>query len=241
MEFELQDKEKMNLNEEKKHTGKKKKKNISYRHEVLRKGIHMCSLSIPVIYFYLDKFTAALILGILAATAIIIDVVTKLSPQMREVYFKIFGGILRRHEKFDKRILLNGASWVLISAFLTVLIFPKLIAITALAVLVISDIAAALFGRKFGKTPFFDKSLEGSTAFFISGALVVSYISFMNGLPVYFYLFGIISVIAAAVIEAASTVLKMDDNLSVPMSIGVILWIGDIAARHLGEGYLNII
>ena len=240
MEFELQDKEKMNLKEKKKHK-EKKKKNISYRHEILRKRIHICSLSIPVIYSYIDKYTAALILGILAATAVTIDIVTKLSPQIRGIYFKVFGGMLRRHEKFDKRILLNGASWVLISAFLTVLIFPKLIAITALAVLVISDIAAALFGRKFGKTPFFDKSLEGSAAFFISGALVVSYISLMNGLPVYFYLFGIISVIAAAVIEAASTVLKMDDNLSVPMSMGIILWAGDMAARHFGEGYLNII
>jgi dolichol kinase len=82
--------------------------------------------------------------------------------------------MLRKHEMKKKKLLLTGASWVLISAVLTVLIFPKVIAVIAFIILIISDISAALVGRKWGRTKLGKKSLEGTLAFIVSGLLVVA-------------------------------------------------------------------
>ena len=43
---------------------------IHYRDEVVRKLIHLCSLSIPIIYYFISKNDAIIILGIVAAFAI---------------------------------------------------------------------------------------------------------------------------------------------------------------------------
>ncbi len=212
--------------EKKKKKKKKKKKNISFRDEILRKSIHMLSLLIPILYTYLSKDTASVILFFLAFTAVVFDVSSKLFTFVGTIYFKIFGSILRNHEKKKKKFYLNGASWVLIGAFITVFIFPKIIAITALTVLVISDLSAALFGRKFGKTPFFDKSLEGTYAFFVTGSIIVIYLGIFFIMPVTYFIFGIIAVLIGGISEAASNTLKLDDNLSIPLSIGIVLWLG---------------
>ena len=46
---------------------------IQYRDELFRKSIHLFSLSIPIVYYFITTEAAALILGILAALALIID------------------------------------------------------------------------------------------------------------------------------------------------------------------------
>ena len=46
---------------------------IEYKDELVRKLIHFTSLSIPVVYYFIPRETAALILGILAGFAIVLD------------------------------------------------------------------------------------------------------------------------------------------------------------------------
>lgn len=220
---------------------KKKKKNISFHDEILRKSIHMLSLLIPMIYTYLSKDTASTILFFMALSAVVFDITSKIFPAIGNIYFKIFGSMLRSHEKKKKKIYLNGASWVLISAFITVFIFPKIIAITALTVLVISDMSAALIGRKYGKTSFLDKSLEGTLAFFLSGSIIIVYLGFFYLMPFTYFVFGIIAVMIGAIAEAASNTLKTDDNLSIPLSIGIVLWLGGWWMGIYNLTYLDIL
>jgi dolichol kinase len=102
-----------------------------------------------------------------------------------------------------------------------VLIFPKIITVNAFAILIISDITSALVGRRFGKHRFFQKSLEGATGFFVSAIVVVLLAPKIEG-SLMEYVVGIIAAAAGAVTESLST--TIDDNISVPLVIGFVLW-----------------
>lgn len=195
---------------------------ISYKDELIRKLIHLCSLSIPVIYYFISRHDALLILGILSFLALIIDLGRYNFPKFGELFYKIFGFLLRRHEKDSIKKNLNGATYVLLSAFLGVLIFPKIIFINAFAILIISDTSAALIGRRFGTIRFLKKSLQGTLAFFISAIVVIIFAPKLdNNLIEYFI--GIIAAFMGAMVENISNDL-VDDNLSIPLTIGFLMW-----------------
>jgi dolichol kinase len=113
---------------------------------------------------------------------------------------------------------------VILSALLCVLLFPKLITVTAFTILIISDASSALFGRAFGKHKFLDKSLEGSLAFVVSGWIVIALVPKALNHPAE-YIAGAIGAVVGGIVEAASVRLRLDDNLSVPVSIGITMWL----------------
>ena len=195
---------------------------IQYRDELFRKLIHLFSLSIPIVYYFITEETAAIILGILTAVALILDWGRYLHPETGKIFYKIFGFLLREHELDHKKKNLNGATYVLISALVSVLIFPKIIFISAFSILIISDSAAALVGRKFGKHKFLSKSFEGTLTFFVSACIVILFTPKVGG---FFeeYLIGFIGAFVGAIVENVSFKL-VDDNLSIPLSVGFTMW-----------------
>ena len=194
---------------------------IDYRYEIVRKGIHLFSLSIPAIYFFISRQSALSLLLPITAAFIAVDMARYYVPSVSQWFYRWFGWLLRKHETDLKQKRLNGASNVLISASLCVLIFPKIIAINAFTILIISDTSAALFGRRFGRHRFLAKSLEGSLAFFITAVLVILIAPKVNRIPAE-YVLGIISALIGTVIEALP--IRIDDNISIPLSIGFSLW-----------------
>jgi len=154
---------------------------IDYKYEVIRKLIHLNSLSIPIVYYYIEKQLALTILIPLTFAFLVVDIIRYYNPQVADWFYKFFGFLLRKKEKDDRKKRLNGATNVLLSALFCVIVFPKLIFVTAFSILIISDISSALIGRKFGKRKFFAKSLEGSTAFFISAVIVVFFTPKVEG------------------------------------------------------------
>lgn len=195
---------------------------IHYRDELIRKLIHLCSLSIPVIYYFIPTSTAAYILGALTLFALIMDLGRYLNPGFGKIFYKVFGFLLRDHEVDHKKKNLNGATYVLIAAFLGVLIFPKLLFITAFTILIVSDTSAALIGRKFGRIKFLKKSLEGTLAFFISASLVIFFTPKIGSYGAE-YLIGFIAAFIGALVENVSSGV-IDDNISIPFSIGFAMW-----------------
>ena len=216
-------------------------KNISFTQELLRKGIHLISLSIPVLYIFLDKKTGLSILIPLTIIAILIDVLSKFPNIVRLYLFKYFRHMLRPHETQDK-LIFNGATWVLISATVCVLIFPKLLTVVSFTILIISDISAALIGRRYGKHPLFvNKSWEGTSAFIVSAIFVIIIYGLIFSAPWTFFIGGIIASVIGGVVEAISPIIKVDDNLSIPLSIGFTLWGLGLIAVNIGEPYLHIL
>jgi dolichol kinase len=194
---------------------------IDYRYEIVRKGIHLFSLSIPTIYFFISQPFALCLLLPITAGFIGIDIARFYIPSVSRWFYRWFGWLLRRHETDANRKQLNGASNVLISASLCVLVFPKVIAINAFTILIISDTTSALIGRRFGKRRFLAKSLEGSLAFFISAVIVILIAPKVAHLPAE-YALGVIAAAIGAVVEALPT--KIDDNLTIPLAVGFSLW-----------------
>lgn len=194
---------------------------ITFSNELVRKAIHLSSLSIPIAYYYIPRTTAIAILIPLCAFSIFIDVGRFYIPAIQRVVSSIFDKILRPHER--RAGLLSGATYVFVSALVCVIVFPKIITVTAFSILIVSDGASALFGRAFGRHKFFDKSLEGSFAFVLSAWLVVLIAPKAGPMPMEFFI-GAIAAIVGAVAEAASVSLRLDDNFSVPVSIGLTMW-----------------
>ena len=196
---------------------------IHYRDEVVRKLIHLCSLSIPIIYYFISKNTAVYILAGFTLFAILIDMSRYLSPRIGKYFYLTFGFLLRKHELDNNKRNLNGATYVFISALLSVVIFPKVLFLTAFPILIISDSTAALIGRKWGKHKLLSKSLEGTLAFFISASIVVMFTPKLNG-SITEYMIGILAAAIGAIVENISHGYA-DDNLSIPISVGISMWL----------------
>jgi len=194
----------------------------SYSAELARKGIHLCSLSIPVIYYFISKSTALSILIPLTALVFLVDITRFLYPPIRSLFELLFGWLLRPHETDADARRLTGATYVLLSAVVCVWLFPKVIAITAFAMLIISDTSAALVGRKFGRHRFLRKSLEGASAFLASALVVVAVSPKIGYLPAEYAIGGLAAVGGTLVESIASAV---DDNLLVPLTVGVLMWL----------------
>jgi dolichol kinase len=193
--------------------------------ELARKIIHICSLSIPIGYYYLSYKTTLSILLPLTTVAFLVDYGRYYIPFLNKFFNWLVGPILRPHERDKSKKLISGGSFVLISACFCIIVFPKIIAITAFSILIISDAASALLGRRFGKHHFLDKSLEGTIAFIISAWIVVAITPKVIGAWQEIVL-ALFAALIGGIIEAASVTLHADDNFSVPISVGIIMWLG---------------
>jgi len=194
----------------------------AYRKELIRKAIHFCSISIPLLYLVTTKTVALSILIPLTVGFIVIDIARYYFPPLGKIFYKVFGSLLRKHESDSRQKKLNGATYVLIAATISVAVFPKLIAVTAFIILIISDMMSALVGKRFGRHKFFDKSLEGSIAFFLSATIVVLATPKIAYLPGE-YAIGFFSAAIGALVEALP--IGIDDNITIPLCVGSVMWV----------------
>ena len=197
---------------------------ISYSQELYRKMIHLFSLVIPIGYALLGKWNMVFILLPLTTIIVFIDHSRHRSARLQQIVDGLFGKMLRAHEMDGEEKHLSGASYMLLAACGCILFLPKIIAITAFSVLIISDTAAALVGRKWGEHKLLDKSVEGTLAFVASGIMVVIVVGLLSGgdshISLEFYMFGAIAVILGAMVELASNRWHIDDNISIPLAVG---------------------
>ena len=199
---------------------------FDFSKEFIRKGIHLCSLVIPVGYYFLPKSVVLELLLSLAVISILTDIARFYNKGFSSFYYKVFHSILREHEVLPKKKNFTGATYVVISAVLCIVLFPKIIAITSFSILIISDTASALFGRKFGKHKFkvggMKKSWEGSIAFVLS-AIAVIVLTPKISYVVSEYYYATLAAIGGAAAEVFSFDI-LDDNFAIPLVIGFMLW-----------------
>jgi dolichol kinase len=197
------------------------KATIDYKSEFIRKSIHLCSLSIPTVYYFISKELALEILVPMFLAFFLVDLARFYLEPVQKWFYRWFRWLLRKHETDQNTKRLTGATNILFSAIVCVALFPKIITVNAFAILIISDITSALFGRRFGRRKFMQKSLEGALSFFVSAAVVVFVAPKIQGLTAE-YVITLFAAAVGAVVEAAST--TIDDNISVPLSIGLVMW-----------------
>ena len=195
---------------------------IDFRAEIVRKAIHLCSLSIPTVYYFISRETALAILVPLALVSLLVDVARYRSEAVARWFYRWFGFLLRKRELDARSQRLTGATNILLSAVACVLIFPKIITVHAFAILIVADITSALVGRRYGKHPFLAKSREGTIAFFVAAVVVVLVAPKFTGSAIE-YGIALLAAAIGAVVEASST--RIDDNITVPFSIGAVMWV----------------
>ena len=191
---------------------------LTYRQEIYRKFIHLSSSVMALALWYFGKETFLPWLIGVAIILPLLDYGRHHLDLLRRIYTYFFTVFTRPIEHRN----LSGASWVVIGAALTTIIFNENTAIIGLLVLSLADSAAAIIGLQFGNTHLFNKSLEGSTAFFIVAFLIVFY--FSPG----FFLINLIAVSASTAVELFSTA-RMNDNLFIPIVTASILTLGGVA------------
>lgn len=190
------------------------------KYELIRKGIHLISTIIPVLYyFYFSKQFMIILVGTGTLLMILIDYFKKYDTVLSVIYKKLFYNILRDDEKYFNRKIFTGGTYYALGIFFSLLLFEKEIAITSIMIMIWCDTFAALSGLLFGRHKIGTKTLEGSIAFFIVGLLLIAVLpNFTGNILEYYYL--IIILIIITVFELINN--RFDDNLLIPLLFGLL-------------------
>jgi len=195
--------------------------NINIKNELLRKLIHISYSLSAFVYLFLGFKITSILLGIASVLMILLDILRIYSVPVQKIYLKIFGKILREHEVNNSKSLFTGGTYIVISTFFIVLIFPMPVAVCAIFIITYSDSAAALIGRLFGRIKIFNKTLEGSIFFFLVGLAIilltpkVTTDSFEKQICVF-------SLIITTILEVFP--IKIDDNIYLPFVFSLIYY-----------------
>ena len=199
--------------------------------EIFRKMIHYSSAAISIGYYFLDKSIVLIVTGLLLLYMVIVELVKYRSDFIYNLYMKYFKHMLREHEYDRKKFTINGATWVLLSCILCILVFPKMIAIMGMLMLSFADSTAGIMGRLFGKKQYApNRSYIGTGSFFIAGILVMFFTPMYNGSPAEYAVRGA-ALFITTFAEAFN--LHIDDNFTIPV-------VGSLSLYVLYSVFLNV-
>ena len=180
---------------------------LNNQQEFFRKIIHIGCSVIPLSYlYYLSREQIITISGFISIGFVIAEIFRRISDKAQQLFFFIFKPLLREDEK-KKRI--TGATVLFVSLTIIFILFEKRTAIPAALILTIADSFAAIFGKKFGRRKFLNKSVTGSLTFFILGNVILFIL-----LPQ----LGMLNIVIAAILTFVEAFdLPVSDNLILPV------------------------
>ncbi len=176
-----------------------------------------------LILHLLTPTTMLVVAGGASAGAWGLEISRRLSPAVNALCMKVLGRFAHPHETWR----VNSSTWYVTAMLGLALTGDIMLAALAVGILAFADPAAAIIGRRFGRTSLINgRSLEGTLAFAVVGTLVG-----LGMLSVYYPDYGLIGALwialAAAVPAAIAELLsrRIDDNLSVPLSAAAGAWL----------------
>ena len=181
--------------------------------EIKRKTVHLATLVVPVGYTLTSEETVLIFLVPFFLCFLTVDLLRHFHSGLASLFRKyFFGRVLREEEKPT----FMGSTYFLFSTILTLLLFPKSIAIASLLILILADSSAALVGKGIGRVPIWGKTLGGSMAFLFTSLLIVLIYPGLNRFS------GSLAALVATVIEILP--IKVNDNLTIPLVAGAIMF-----------------
>jgi dolichol kinase len=181
--------------------------------EVTRKIVHLATLVVPIGYALTSEETVLVFLIPFFICFVSVDLLRHFIPELGSLFRKYFFGRVLREEEGPNFM---GSTYFLFSTILTILLFPKPIAISSLLILILADTAAALVGKGVGNLRILGKTLEGSMAFFFTALLIVWIYPNLNRLS------GSLAALGATLIEILP--IGLNDNLTIPLTAGAIMF-----------------
>jgi dolichol kinase len=162
------------------------------------------------------------ILGTAASVLYLMEQVRTKYPETAKRLLPVTRFLMRAEEQLKESAMMPYAMGML----LTIITFPKFIALIGVYTLAIADPMSAIIGIKYGKNRIVPhKTLEGSAAFFICTLLIsLAMLSISDGgLTGFVFLAAFIISLIVSAFEMIP--LKIDDNLTIPLFTSVIAWI----------------
>jgi dolichol kinase len=189
-----------------------------------RRLIHMANgVAIATAYAWLFTHEQVIhIFGVIACVVYILDRVRIHYPELLQRVPQVNAAFFRAEEQLKESAMIPYA----IAVLLTILTFPKAIALVAIYTLAISDPLSAVVGITWGRRHVVDdKTVEGSLAFFAATFVIaVTALGAMTDAPaVRLVGAGFAIGLAGAVFEMLP--MRIDDNLTIPLLVGFAGWI----------------
>ena len=187
------------------------------RHERIRKSLHLGAAVFPVAYgLGMSHRTLVQLLSAAAALALATETARWASPAARALFDRLFGSLMRGHEKES----ISGATWLALSCLGAVVLFSREAAIAALWCATVGDPVAGITGRLWALARGTRASGPGNKT--LAGSLACATASFagvwtLAGYPV---AFAAAVGVAAAVAEAIPV--RLDDNIRVAGVAGIV-------------------
>tara|TARA_B100001971_G_scaffold214585_1_gene252929 strand:+ start:131015 stop:131722 length:708 start_codon:yes stop_codon:yes gene_type:complete len=189
-----------------------------------RRLFHMAN-GVTIATLYWLSFThqqAIHTLGTFACLLYVMEQIRINYPEMSQKLLPVMKFIMRAEEQLKESAMVPYAFAVL----LTIITFPKPLALIAIYTLAISDPLSAIIGIKYGKRRVVPhKSLEGSAAFLISSFLISLFIlsATIGGFSITVLVVSIVLSLGVSIFEMLP--LKVDDNLTIPLFTAFFGWV----------------
>lgn len=193
-----------------------------------RKVWHMgMGLMMAAIYMAgLPTSKAILLLGAALILDLFMETARLRNPALNQKILRFWGPIMRTSE-VNK---ISGVPFYIAAALLSIAIFPKTIAILAILFLALGDPVASLVGILYGKLgPRLSngKSLIGTSAGVLTCMMVTyAFLQFMGIGTEHLAILTLVGGLAGGAAEVLP--LEVDDNFSIPIVSGFVLWLSFI-------------
>lgn len=207
-------------------SSKIKKEFLSTRNniQIMRRLFHMANGG-AIATLYLISFNHSQMVHFLGTIACVLYVVEQVRIAYPETAAKLLPFtkfVMRAEEQLKESAMLPYAMAVL----LTIVAFPKHIALIGIYSLAFADPLSAIIGIKWGKHKISPtRSFEGSIAFFLSIFFVtLAILTWYEGkLDIVTLLISVFMGLAGSLFDLIP--LKLDDNLTIPLFVSTALWL----------------
>ena len=191
--------------------------------EIRRKLVHAVGILTIFLILWLGKWNAAIITFLGAFMFVILAEYRKNRDRYKIIKIKkldefeefIENG-LKEYERPNK-LPFEGAIEFFAGCFFAIVLFEPRISMAAISVLSLADATSTLIGSYYGKHKLpinKNKTFEGSTAFFLMSLFVLLF--FLNPVKAF-----VVTIFATL----AEMIPKIDDNLIIPLTVGIVMTI----------------
>jgi len=199
-----------------------------FKQELARKFIHLFSVLILVIFWYVskqyNKQTALLVLVFILLIFLILEYV-RIEKSGNILIMRTIWAYVRRKKEKNR---IGGEVFMLVGSIMALALFEIHIAFAVILMTTFGDLAAALIGKRFGRnwiSGMDDRAWEGILAEFFVNTLIGIVIFFTAILPNTLtinapQIWTIIFTMSLIATFVETIIYKMDDNLVIPLFAG---------------------
>lgn len=190
-----------------------------------RRLFHLAN-GVAIATAYAVLFTQAQVVRLFGITACLVYILDRARIHYPELMARV-PWVNKRFFRAEEQLRESAMTPYAIAILLTILTFPKPVALIAIYTLAIADPLSAVVGITWGRRRIVPgKSLEGSSAFLVAtAAIAFSVLTWASpeSSPGARIEASLLIAVLAAVCE--SLPLRIDDNLTIPLAVGFLGWI----------------